>query len=518
MGNTKYDRQRVPESTFADYCITALDRRGDHIAFLHDQRELTGNESVDLARRIATVLRESGLTLGAGIAVLSGNLPEAFLVMVATHIVGGRHTGLAPLGSESDHRFVIEDSRAQILVYDPRSFSSRARELASTPGIDRVFSLGPGPVGEDLLALAELVEPTAGSSAASSDDCASIFYTGGTTGRPKGVVHSHRSALFQALLVQSNWQWPEDIKLLITAPITHAAGQLVAPALALGGHVVLMDKFDAGETLRIVEKHQISVTFLVPTMIYALLDHPDIDRRDLSSMQTLVYGASSISRPRLVEAHERFGSVLMQGYGQTEIGVGCLLLRKEDHQLSRPHLLAAAGRPPAGITAAILDEKGNKVSVGQPGELCLRGTSVMQQYWNQPELTEQVLVDGWLHTGDIATCDGEGYYYIVDRKKDMIVSGGFNVYPKEIEDVLHSHPAVEFAAVVGVPDDKWGESVHALVKISDGAEIEVDDLRSLVRLMKGPIYTPKEIHFTDDFPLTALGKLDKKAIKRRLSP
>ncbi|WP_430336093.1 AMP-binding protein [Rhodococcus sp. ACT016] len=522
MNNKNPGEREVPESTFVEYCLSALARRGREVAFTHGDRDMTGDAAVELAQAMSRVLADGGLSRGAGIAVLSGNLPEAFLVMVGAQMLGARHTGLPPLGSESDHRFILEDSEAHTFVYDPRTFGDRARELATTPGLRKVYSLGPGPVGEDLIALASEVErDTAGTASvttvATADDYSSIFYTGGTTGRPKGVIHTHRAALCQALLVQANWQWPNDIVLMIAAPITHAAGQLLAPTLALGGRVVLVDKFDAAEALRIIESEKVSVTFLVPTMIYALLDHPDIDRRNLSSLATLVYGAAPMSIPRLVQTHKRFGDVLLQGYGQTEIGVGATLLLKQDHREDRPDLLTSAGRPPAGITARILDDNGRDVPIGTAGELCLRGTSVMSGYWKQPDVTAATLKDGWLHTGDIAVQDADGYFFIVDRKKDMIVSGGFNVYPKEIEDVLHTHPAVEYAAVVGIPDDKWGEAVHALVKLKAGTDVDVTELKALVREQKGAIHTPKGIHFTDDFPLTAIGKIDKKMIKLRLS-
>ncbi|MDF3312051.1 AMP-binding protein [Rhodococcus sp. T2V] len=521
MNDKNAGERGLPDSTFVDYCLSALARRGRGVAFTHGDREMTGDAAVELAHAMARVLSDGGLTTGAGIAVLSGNLPEAFIVMIGAQMLGARHTGLAPMGSESDHRFILEDSEAHTFVYDPRSYGDRARALAKIPGLQKVYSLGPGPVGEDLIALAaeanEGTDKKNFTSVATADDYSSIFYTGGTTGRPKGVVHTHRAALCQALLVQANWQWPDDIVLMIAAPITHAAGQLLAPALALSGRVVLVEKFDAAEALRIIEREKVSVTFLVPTMIYALLDHPDIDNRDLSSLATLVYGAAPMSIPRLVQARNRFGNVLLQGYGQTEIGVGATLLLKQDHREDRPDLLASAGRPPAGITATILDSHDREVALGTPGELCLRGTSVMSGYWKQPELTASALKGGWLHTGDIAVQDVDGYIFIVDRKKDMIISGGFNVYPREIEDVLHTHPAVDHAAVIGIPDDKWGEAVHALVKIKAGAEVDEAELKALVREKKGAIYTPKEIHFTDNFPLTAVGKIDKKMIRHRLA-
>lgn len=504
----------MPGSTYVGYCLQGLRRCGANVAFSHGDTQLTGHDALALVHRMSAVLRSRGLRPGMGIAVLSGNRPEAFLLQVAAQLAGARHTGLHGMASLDDQAFVLGDSQAHTFVYDPRFYSQRSAELMGQISPEQVFSLGPGPVGEDLLQLASSADETP-HSLASSEMIASIFYTGGTTGRSKGVVQTQASSLFVALLAQANWEWPPTPTLLLASAITHAAGQLIGPTLALGGRVVLLDKFDPGQFLGVIEREQVSVTFLVPTMIYSLLDHLDIGKRDTSSLATLVYGAAPIDPERLREAHRRFGPVLTQGYGQTESGVGSLVLSKADHAAASEHGQIPTGRPPAGIEVSVRNEQDEPVSVGGTGEICLRGSTIMAGYWNQPALTAEVLHDGWLHTGDVGYQDELGFVTLVDRKKDMIVSGGFNVYPREIEDVLVSHPAVRQAAVVGIPDSKWGEAVHALVVGTSDQEVDAATLIKLVRDKKGPVSAPKSLEWVESLPQTALGKIDKAAIRQR---
>jgi fatty-acyl-CoA synthase len=233
---------------------------------------------------------------------------------------------------------------------------------------------------------------------------------------------------------------------------------------------------------------------------------------------TVVYGAAPIDPQRLREAQARFGPVLTQGYGQTESGVGSLVLSKADHVAAGASGQIPTGRPPAGIDVSVRDTQDQPVGVGVTGEICLRGSTVMQGYWKQPELTAEVLYDGWLHTGDVGYQDEHGYVTLVDRAKDMIVSGGYNVYPREVEDALVSHPAVLQAAVIGIPDSKWGEAVHALVVRDPGHEIDEAALIKFVRDKKGPINTPKSVEWAEALPLTGLGKVDKRAIRQRFWP
>jgi fatty-acyl-CoA synthase len=251
-------------------------------------------------------------------------------------------------------------------------------------------------------------------------------------------------------------------------------------------------------------------------MIYVLLDSPARQGADLSSLQLIIYGASPMSPTRLIEGMQVFGPVFMQLYAQSEAPNTVTVLHQHEHDpVHHPERLASCGTPCVGNQVRLLDDDGQEVAEGAVGEICVRGPLVMQGYWNKPEETAQALRHGWLHTGDMARRDADGYLYIVDRSKDMIISGGFNVFPREVEDALSQHPAVAAAAVVGVPDAKWGEAVRALVVLRPGAAASAEELMALVRERKGAVYTPKAIEFVDALPMTGLGKLDKKAIRAR---
>jgi fatty-acyl-CoA synthase len=287
-----------------------------------------------------------------------------------------------------------------------------------------------------------------------------------------------------------------------------------------GGSMVVLPRFDPGEVLRTIEQERITATMLVPSMLYALLDHPDADSVDLSSLETVYYGASAINPVRLAEAIRRWGPVFAQYFGQSEAPMVISYFARSDHDLDHPERLASCGRPSAFLRTALLDADGNPVRQGEPGEVCVAGPVLAQGYWNLPEETAETFRDGWLRTGDVAREDEDGFWYIVDRTKDMIVTGGFNVFPREVEDVIAEHPAVAQVGVVGVPDEKWGEAVTAVVVLrpdADRSEEAVqrltEEIRAAVKERKGAVQAPKQVVVADALPLTGLGKPDKKALR-----
>jgi acyl-CoA synthetase (AMP-forming)/AMP-acid ligase II len=317
------------------------------------------------------------------------------------------------------------------------------------------------------------------------------------------------------LTVLAEWEVPGEPRYLAASPITHAAGTLVVPVLLRGGTIHLHSAFDPGRYLDTIARERITFCFGVPAMVYALLAHPALEAADTTSLRTFVYAASPMSPRRLEEALERIGPVFLQFYGQTESTALGTVLWRRDHDPANPGRLTSCGRPVAGIRLQLRDDDGAQAADGKVGEICLRGPTVMDGYWRQPELTAETLRGGWLHTGDMATRDDDGFLTIVDRKKDMIVSGGFNVFPREIEDVLSAHPAVAAAAVIGVPDERWGEAVKAIVVLRPDTDVAADDLVAVVRECKGPLHAPKSVDFVDAIPLTPVGKADKRALRAR---
>ena len=499
-----------------DLLIAALDRNGSRPCLHVGDEILTAAQMRDEISRYAQAFGARGIGRGDGVSTLSKNRPEVLCSMGAVMVSGCRNTPLHPLGSLDDHAYVLEDAGIHTLIFDP-SFAERARQLRErVPSLERLLSYGESAVGEDLVALASTFEPQPLIAApVDPGDISAIAYTGGTTGRPKGVMNTYRGSATMAQIMVSEWQWPDEVRHLVCTPLSHAGSSLFVPLLLRGGSMVVLPGFEAGAVLDAVERHRITTMMLVPSMIYSLLDHPRFATTDLSSLETIYYGASPISPTRLRDAIDRLGPVFFQFYGQTESPQSVCVLRKEEHDPADLARLASCGRPVPWVHVGLLDDDGNEVAKGQPGELCVRGPIVMRGYWNKPEETAKALEHGWLHTGDVAREDERGYLTIVDRKKDMIVSGGFNIFPREVEDVISTSPAVAAVAVVGVPDEKWGEAVKAVVVARPGEKVDVDALIALVKERKGSHHAPKSIDLVDSIPMSPLGKPDKKALRAR---
>lgn len=499
--------------TTGELILRAVRRYHDRTALVGEGYSFTYSEMSHFVGRMMQALKDAGLKRGDGICLLSANRPEVFMIRLATNLLGIRYTPLNPMGSSDDHAYIVGDSLARAIIIDTK-YADRipTLEKAGTQ-VDLVLTLGDADTGTNLLAAADALEPRPAWNEANPADVCNLTYTGGTTGRSKGAIQRHHTSLSNVLMSIAEWNWPEDIRTLCVTPLSHAAGTLIMPTLVQGGTVYIQDGFDAEKVLRTIEAEKISIIWLVPTMIYVLLDHPLLKEIDTSSLKLVVYGASPMSPTRLAEAIDHFGPVFMQIYGQTEVPMNITTLNVEDHDPANPERLASCGQPQIGVQVKMLDDEGNEVPQGEVGEICVRGPLVMEGYWRKPKETEEALEFGWLHTGDMGRVDDEGFVYIVDRKKDMIISGGFNVYPKEVEDVLTSHPDVAQAAVIGVPDEKWGEAVKAVVIPRTGANPDAEALRAMVKEQKGAVLTPKTIDIAEAIPLTPVGKPDKKALR-----
>lgn len=489
-----------------DMILQAIDRFADRPAFVEDDRTTSYRL---LGRRIAHALKafdELGLRPGDVIAQISGNSSDMYAVMAAAYIGGYTSLTLHPMGGRDDQEYILRDSGARILVADG-SYGARAAGFR----VEHLRLLGHGPQEaiEDFWAFGDETAPLPNHAGGASDDIVRLAYTGGTTGRPKGVMLSNRALVANSMMALAALPWPEDIRFLCPAPMSHGAGSIVIPTLVRGGQVIVQRGFDTDQFLAALERHKATLTWLVPTMIGNILDSAAIATTDHSSLKALIWSGAPMSPTRVAQAIERFGPILVQCYGQTEAPNTILFLAGEEHA-AHP---AAAGRPFPGIELALLDDQGRPVAPGQPGEICVRGPLVMSGYKGLPQASEEAFAHGWLHTGDVGRVDASGMWSIVDRKKDMIISGGFNVFPKEIEDVIASQPGVAGVCVFGIPHEKWGEAVAAVVVPSREAAPDVNQLALAVRDAKGPVQTPKLIELVDAIPQTGLGKPDKKALR-----
>lgn len=476
----------------------------------------TGGDILSAISRYTQALLDRGLCEGKRVALLAGNSVEVLILHNAIAYSGSGMVAMHPMGSADDHLFAIEDGEVEALIYDPAKFGHRAAELMRRSNrLKTVLALGEDEIGENLMSLAARFEPGPLVPPVNTGNTITrLSYSGGTTGKPKAIPGNPRSGAAAMQIVMEEWEWPIEPRILAVVPLSHAGGMLFAPMLLKHGTMVVMPSFDAAAVLEAIETYKISCIMLVPTMIYALLDHPDFDKYDLSSVETIFYGASLMSPVRLKEAIERIGPVFFQFYGQAEAPMTVMVMRRSEHDPNNPQRLASCGRPVPWVDVGLLDDDNKQVPDGEPGEICVRGPLVMDGYLNRDEQNREALAGGWLHTGDVAVKDPDGFVRIVDRKKDMIVTGGFNVFPSEIENVIATHPSVAQVAVFGVPDEKWGEAVKAAVVLRPGATGDAAQLIALVREHKGPVQAPKMVAFIDAIPQTAVGKPDKKALRQ----
>ena len=495
--------------------INAIARYGDRPAIADGSLRWSYRELGDAVGRFITLFRDCGLAKGSALSILSSNRAESWAAICAATVMGMRYTPLHPMAAEDDHAFIIEDAEIDALIVEGGKFGARGEAIrARVPGLKHLLSFGPVNGARDLLDGFAAVQPAPLIDDSVTSDIAWLAYTGGTTGRSKGVMIPHRALTTMAVILYSDWDWPADIRYLAATPISHAAGVTVYPVMMRGGFTRLVQGFEVESYCRVIAEDKITAVFLVPTLIYALIDAPQVRaRHDLSSLDMIVYGAAPMSPDRLREGIKIFGNVFVQLYGQTEAPQCITTMRKVDHDDSKPGRLGSCGRPSPLLDVKLFDSEMREVGTGEPGEICVRGTLVMDGYWKRPEATAEAFRGGLLHTGDVAVKDADGYLYIVDRTKDMIISGGFNIYPREVEDALMAHHAVASAAVIGVPDDKWGEAVKAFVVLKPGANNDAAELQAHVKEKRGAPWSPKSIDFVEAIPVTGLGKIDRKVLR-----
>lgn len=502
-------------STVAQLYLSALKNDPERLAIVSDHNQYTYRELEQKSYQFARLLIQKGLQRQDVIAFLVGNRAEAIIAIIAAQLVGLKSVSLHPMASEDDHCFVLQDASVKALVVDSSRFTERGVAIQQRGVVAQVLTLDDSVIGAGLINQSKEMDASEMPVGDDPTEITKLSYTGGTTGRSKGILHSHRTVVTMLVYMLATYEWPEQIRYLVTTPISHAAGGLLLPTFLRGGTVYLMEKNDTQTFLRKVQDHRINFSFLVPTQIYGLIDYPGLKDYDLSSLELILYGAAPIAPTRLQEAIKKVGPVFGQLYGQAEAPMKLTYLSKKDHDFSRPHLFRSCGRVVPGNQVKLLDKDCKEVPLGEIGELCVRGPLIMEGYLNRPEENEKVFAGNWLHTGDMARQDEEGYLYIVDRVKDMIISGGFNVYPSEVENCLANHPAIALSAVIGIPDEKWGEKVIAVVVLKPGQTASDSDIIQYVTDQKGVVNAPKTVLFEPELPLTALGKIDKKAIRLR---
>jgi len=504
----------------------------DGIAYVMDDQEYTYTEIRDLSCRIANALVNEGFEKETKGAVWSQNHPISWTCTLSLFRAGMAWIPINPMNTKEENASMLERFDVEVVFFTEMFAEAVSVIRSNLPNVTKWVCIDGSP--EDVVSLDDFIK---GQSIVSpdiqylADDMVSISPTGGTTGAPKGVIHTNRSlgTFFASFFMSVTY--PADVYPvnLAAAPMTHTAGALSLPTSARGGKVVVVTRPEPKLVFEIIKKQRVTEFFLPPTVIYRLLSMLPPAKRwlakvlkkvDFSSVNYIFYGAAPMSVDKLKEAIRFFGPIMMGGYGQMEAPASISALRPEEHfknglggALADDTRLQSVGRPSPLVQVEIMDDDNQFLKAGETGEICVRGDLLMKGYYKEPEKTAETIVDGWLHTGDVGHLDKQGYLYITDRKKDMIISGGFNIYPQVVEQVIWGHPAIQDCAVIGVPDDDWGEAVKAVVELKPGATVEPGEIIELCKEKLGSVKAPKTVDFIEELPRSYNGKVLKKDLR-----
>ena len=503
-----------------DFFDRGWDMDGKAAAYIQGERTFTFDEVGELSCRIGNTLLTLGLPKETKGAVWSGNDVMAWACTLGLWRANMAWIPVNPRNTAEENRYILDAFDCEVLFFQQAYSETIAALRPALPRVRHWICIDADlPDAPGLEAWSGSQPATKPSVVAALDDVFIIMPTGGTTGAPKGVMNTHRAAqtTFAHVMLNCTYRDGSLPVNLTAAPMTHTAGLLSLPCTAQGGTVVVLPRPDPILLVQAIAQHRVTEFFLPPTVIYALLEAPGIEKVDFSSVRYLYYGAAPMSVEKLKKAIALWGPVLTESYGQSEAMGSIATLRADEHmaggQLASDERLASVGRPNPLVRVEIMDDAGTILPRGETGEICVRGDLIMKGYYKAPDKTAEAIIDGWLHTGDIGHIDGDGYLHLTDRKKDMIITGGFNVYPATVEQVIWSHPAVQDCAVIGVPDAKWGEAVKAVVELNPGQTATAEELIALCKERLGSVMAPKSVDFVAALPRSPAGKVLKKDLR-----
>ena len=493
----------------------------DHTAIVFKDTRLTYSQIDARINCLSNGLLSLGLTTGHKVAVLLNNGLESAISLLAVPRAGLTYISLNTRHSSGEHAAILNDSEADAIIVGQEFLEKIKPVLTSVPSLKHIIVVGQAEGDrlryEELIANQSETKPNV--DVDYDNDIERIQYTSGTTGRPKGVVWTFGvgyNVLTSTLMNMDQPIGPETVNLNI-GPLTHAAGLMMMVYYSRGATNIILPGFDEEAVLKTIEREKVTSLLLIPTMLYRLLMFPDLLAYNLSSVKRIWYGTAPMAVDRLKEGIRIFGNVFRQNYGMTEIAQPITYLGPEDHIIDGTDIqtrrLASAGKPAMGVELKIVGDDGNEVAPGEVGEILLRSNKLMKGYWKMPEETAEAFKGGWFHTRDMATTDSDGYVYIVDRKSDMIISGGFNIYPREVEEVIMAYPGVAETAVLGVPDTEWGEAVKAIVVAKPGVELTASEIIQHCRKHLAGYKKPKSVDFIAEIPKNLYGKIDRRSLK-----
>ena len=493
-------------------------RSPNRVALVVGDEERTYGQLNDRRFRLANALLGVA-SPGDRVAVLAENVPEYVECYYGVPTAGMALTFLNYRLNPKEWAWILNDAEARVLVVEAKYHDMIESLLPDIPTIETVIVVGKSAKGvvdyEDFVRAGQASTPRV---AVDEDDTAWLIYTSGTTGFPKGAMLTHRGLVAAAIESVIEYQPGPDERALMAFPLCHVAGYSVTVNMVRGGLVVLMRAYEPELWMRMVDEYGITSGALAPTMVNFLLQHPRIGSYRLDSLTGLGYGAAAMPVEVLKAAIDRFGPIVYSGFGMTELGGNVLNHPKTVHERAiggEEHLLAACGQPMCLADVKVVDDDNRECPPGDVGELVVRGEQVLKGYFRNEEATLSAFSGGWFHSGDMARRDDEGFFYIVDRKKDMIVTGGENVYSREVEEVLYTHPAVSEVAVIGLPDLTWGEKVAAVVVIRAGASASEADIVATCRDRLAGFKSPRRVFFTDELPKNVSGKILKRELRER---
>jgi long-chain acyl-CoA synthetase len=491
----------------------------DHLAVIFESFKFTYGQLDALSNQVASNLKAAGLQRGDRVGLMLPNVPQFPMAYFGILKAGGIVVPMNVLLKAPEVGFYMGDSESRFLIVWDDFAGEALKGIANLKPITTYVALKPGgsdpPAGTksfmDLIAGNPKfdMEPTA------ADDTATILYTSGTTGRPKGAELTHSNLFLNCHLNSLVFNSTPDDVTLCVLPMFHSFGQssVMNVAIHVGGTLTLVPRFDTEKVLEVIQRDKVTVFPGVPTMFFALLHHPNSDKYDTSSLRICVSGGASLPGEVMQAFEKKFGPTILEGYGLSETSPTATFNVSAERRK-----VLSIGTPMFGVELKVFDENDNALPPGKDnvGEIVIRGHNVMKGYWKNPEATAEAFKGGWFHTGDLGYVDEQGYYFIVDRKKEMIIRGGFNVYPREVEEVLYAHPAVGEAAVIGIPDERLGEEVKAVVSLKPGATATEADIIAFVKERVAAYKYPRTIQFVDTLPKGATGKILKKELKAQL--
>ena len=499
----------IAAMNLASILIESTASDAEHVALKLDDVEVTYGQLDAGSALMAGLLSEKGISPGDRVGIMLPNVPYFAVCYYGALRAGAAVVPMNVLLKRREAEFYLRDSEAKVLLAW-HGFAEDAEAGAGDAGVECIL-VKPGEF-EQLLGAAT---PQPVVAEADDSDTAVILYTSGTTGTPKGAELTHANLKRNCEIALGLFGLGAETVTLGALPLFHSFGQTCGlnATIAGGGTLSLIPRFDPGKALEIIQRDRINVFEGVPTMYNAILHHPEPESFDTSTLAVCVSGGSAMPVELMHGFEEKFGCKVLEGYGLSETSP----VASFNHP-DRERKAGSIGTPVDGVEMKLVDDEGEDVPAGEVGEIVIRGHNVMKGYWNRPDATAEAIRDGWFHTGDMATIDEDGYFFIVDRKKDMIIRGGYNVYPREIEEVLYEHPAVREVAVVGVPHDELGEEVGAAVALKDGAEATPDELRDHVKGQVAAYKYPRLVWLVDDLPKGPTGKILKREIERPRSP